>query len=56
LEDLKLQPSYLIPLMLVENLFKQLDGLMEAIKKHLNVRFEIKGIEREDIWIILLKL
>ncbi|ADQ40173.1 putative transcriptional regulator [Caldicellulosiruptor acetigenus I77R1B] len=32
------------------NLFKQLDGLMEAIKKHLNVRFEIKGIEREDIW------
>jgi len=23
---------------------------MEAIKKHLNVRFEIKGIEREDIW------
>jgi len=32
------------------NLFKQLDTLMNAIKKHLNVRFEIKGIERKDVW------
>lgn len=32
------------------NLFKQMDALLEAIKKHLNVRFEIKGIERKDIW------
>jgi len=33
-----------------ENLFKQVEGLMEAIKKHLNVRFEIKGLERKDMW------
>lgn len=32
------------------NLFKQLDTLMNAIRKHLNVRFEIKGIERKDVW------
>ena len=32
------------------NLFAQVDKLIEAIKKHLNVRFEIKGIERKDIW------
>ncbi len=32
------------------NLFKQLDTLMNAVKKHLNVRFEIKGIERKDVW------
>jgi len=32
------------------NLFKQLETVIEAIKKHLNVRFEIKGIHREDIW------
>jgi len=32
------------------NLFKQLDTLMDAIKKHLNVKFEIKGIERKDVW------
>ncbi|MBU4349648.1 putative DNA binding domain-containing protein [bacterium] len=32
------------------NLFKQLDTLLDAIKKHLNVRFEIKGIERKDVW------
>ncbi|MDG6224049.1 MAG: helix-turn-helix domain-containing protein [Candidatus Thermoplasmatota archaeon] len=32
------------------NLFKQVDALLEGIKKHLNVRFEIKGIERKDIW------
>jgi len=32
------------------HLFKQLETIIEAIKKHLNVRFEIKGIRREDIW------
>jgi len=32
------------------NLFMQLDTLMNAIKKHLNVRFEIKEIERKDVW------
>ena len=32
------------------NLFKQLKTVLEAIKKHLNVRFEIKGIQRQDIW------
>ncbi len=32
------------------NLFNQVNEVVEAIKKHLNVRFEIKGIEREDIW------
>ncbi len=32
------------------NLFNQVDKLVEAIKKHLNVRFEIRGIERKDIW------
>lgn len=32
------------------NLFLQVDKLVEAIKKHLNVRFVIKEIEREDVW------
>lgn len=32
------------------NLFGQVDKIMDAIKKHLNVRFEIEGIERKDIW------
>jgi len=32
------------------NLFNQLERTVEAIKKHLSVRFEIKGIERQDIW------
>ncbi len=32
------------------NLFNQLEITVEAIKKHLNVRFEIKDIERQDIW------
>lgn len=27
-----------------------MDTLINAIKKHLNVRFEIKGIERKDVW------
>ena len=32
------------------NLFEQVEESVEAIKKHLNVRFEIKGIQRKDIW------
>lgn len=32
------------------NLFNQLERAVEAIKKHMSVRFEIKGIEREDVW------
>lgn len=33
-----------------ESLFKQLEITVEAIKKHLSVRFEIKDIQRKDIW------
>jgi ATP-dependent DNA helicase RecG len=32
------------------NLFKQVEEVMNAIKKHLNVRFEIKGVVRQDVW------
>lgn len=32
------------------NLFTQIEELVKAIKKHMKVRFEIKGIERKDIW------
>jgi len=32
------------------NLFRQVEVTVEAIKKHLSVRFEIKGIQRKDIW------
>jgi len=32
------------------NLFKQLEAAMDAIKKHMNVKFEIKGIVRKDVW------
>jgi ATP-dependent DNA helicase RecG len=32
------------------NLFKQVDDVMNAIRKHLNVMFEIKGIVRKDVW------
>ncbi len=32
------------------NLFEQLAIVLEAIKKHLNVKFEIKDIQRKDIW------
>lgn len=33
------------------NLFVQLDTLFNAVKKHLNVKFEIKEkLEREDVW------
>ena len=32
------------------NLFEQLETVLEAIKKHLNVKFEIKDIQRKDVW------
>jgi ATP-dependent DNA helicase RecG len=32
------------------NLFEQLEIVLEAIKKHLSVRFDIKDIQRKDIW------
>lgn len=32
------------------NLFSQVEKLVEAIKKHLNVRYVIEGIERKDVW------
>ncbi len=32
------------------NLFKQVEEMVSAIKKYINVRFEIKEIVREDIW------
>ena len=32
------------------NLFNQAEQAAEAIKKHLNVRFEIKGLVRREIW------
>jgi len=32
------------------NLFKQLEKVLEAIKKHLNLKFEIKDIQRQDVW------
>ncbi|MBO8167520.1 MAG: putative DNA binding domain-containing protein [Kosmotoga sp.] len=32
------------------NLFKQLDAAIDAIKKHMNVKFEIKEVVRKDIW------
>lgn len=32
------------------NLFKQVEELMNAIKKHINVRYVIEGMERKDLW------
>ena len=39
------------------NLFQQLDGILESIKKHLNVRFDtsvrelsLEGVARREIW------
>jgi ATP-dependent DNA helicase RecG len=32
------------------NLFNQVEKAVEAIKKHLNVRFEIKELARQDVW------
>lgn len=32
------------------NLFNQVEKAVEAIKKHLNVRFQIKELARQDIW------
>ncbi len=33
-----------------KSLFEQLEITVEAIKKHLSVKFEIKDIQRKDIW------
>ena len=44
-------PAIILDTVIAEgNLFNQLERAVEAIKKHMSVRFEIKGIEREDIW------
>jgi len=44
-------PTDIIDTVIIEgNLFKQLELILDAIKKHLNVRFEIKGIHRKDVW------
>jgi len=32
------------------NLFHQFDKTLNVLKQHIGVRYEIKGIEREDIW------
>jgi len=32
------------------NLFQQFDETLNIVKQHISVRYEIKGIEREDIW------
>jgi ATP-dependent DNA helicase RecG len=32
------------------NLFHQFDETLNVLKQHIGVRYEIKGIEREDIW------
>jgi ATP-dependent DNA helicase RecG len=43
--------THIVDTVVIEgNLFKQVDGVMNAIRKHLNVRFEIKGVVRQDVW------
>jgi len=43
--------THIVDTVVIEgNLFKQVDEVMNAIKKHLNVRFEIKGVVRQDVW------
>jgi len=32
------------------NLFQQFDETLNVLRQHIGVRYEIKGIEREDIW------
>ena len=32
------------------NLFKQVEEMVAAIKKYINVKFEIKGVVREEVW------
>ncbi|MFZ8801854.1 MAG: ATP-binding protein [Candidatus Calescibacterium sp.] len=43
--------THIVDTVVIEgNLFKQVDGVINAIRKHLNVRFEIKGVVRQDVW------
>jgi ATP-dependent DNA helicase RecG len=43
--------THIVDTVVIEgNLFKQVEEVMNAIKKHLNVRFEIKGVARQDVW------
>jgi ATP-dependent DNA helicase RecG len=43
--------THIVDTVVIEgNLFKQVEEVMNAIKKHLNVRFEIKGVVRQDVW------
>jgi len=43
--------THIVDTVVIEgNLFKQVEEVMNAIKKHLNVRFEIKGVARQDLW------
>ena len=32
------------------NLFEQVEGIIKAIKKNINVKFEINNIERKEVW------
>ncbi len=44
-------PTKIIDTVIIEgNLFEQLEETIKVIKKNINVKFEIKGIEREEIW------
>jgi len=43
--------THIVDTVVIEgNLFKQVEEVMNAIKKHLNVKFEIKGVARQDVW------
>jgi ATP-dependent DNA helicase RecG len=43
--------THIVDTVVIEgNLFKQVEEVMNAIKKHLNVGFEIKGVARQDVW------
>jgi ATP-dependent DNA helicase RecG len=44
-------PTEIIDTMIINgNLFEQVEKTIDAIKKHLNVKYEIKDIVRKDIW------
>jgi ATP-dependent DNA helicase RecG len=43
--------THIVDTVVIEgNLFKQVEEVMNALRKHLNVRFEIKGVVRQDVW------
>ncbi len=46
----KTQTEILDTIEIKGNLFSQVEKLIESIRKHLNVRFIIEGIERKDVW------